>query len=267
MKLNNLLKKNYNFKGKNILITGAFGSIGLNLAKFFYYSNSNLILTDKIFEKKKINGLLNLFKKKRVIYIPCDFSSSGDKKKLIKSINKKFNKIDIIINNAALTGDQLKKKTKNFLAEDSRDYLKELEVNLVSSIEIIKGTKKLLFNSKCASVVNISSIYGFTAPKFDIYRNTNLSNHVGYSVSKGGIIQLTKWLASYLSPKVRVNCVSPGGVKRKQSLNFIKSYIKHTLLKKMATDEDVVNGVIFLSSDASKYITGHNLIIDGGWSS
>ena len=182
-------------------------------------------------------------------------------------INKKYKKIDIIINNAALTGDQLNKKPKKYLNENSKHYLKELEVNLVSSIEIIKGTQKLLANSKGASIVNISSIYGFMAPKFEIYKNTNLTNHVGYSISKGGLIQLTKWLASYLAPNVRVNCVSPGGVKRKQASIFVNSYIKHTLLKKMATDDDVVNGVIFLSSDAARYITAHNLIIDGGWSS
>ncbi len=266
MEVINFLKKNYNFKGKNILITGANGNIGLKLAKFFYNSGANLILTDKTKETKRI---LNNFRKSKIKhkYIQCDLSISEDKKKLIKFLNNKFSRIDILINNAALTGDQLNYQTKKNISNKDENLIKEIEVNLISCIEIVKGIKKLLFKSKNSCIINISSIYGFTAPKFEIYKNTKLSNPVGYSVSKGGIIQLTKWLASYLAPYVRVNCLSPGGIRRKQSQNFIRLYSKNTLLKKMASDEDVVNGIIFLASNAAKYITGHNLIVDGGWSS
>ena len=91
-------------------------------------------------------------------------------------------------------------------------------------------------------------------------------HQIGYSVSKAGIIQLTKWFASYLAPKVRVNCISPGGIIRKQSKKFVKAYNRTTLLKRMATEEDVISGILFLASDGSRYITGQNLIIDGGWS-
>ena len=90
-------------------------------------------------------------------------------------------------------------------------------------------------------------------------------NPAVYSVSKSGLNQFTKWLASYLSPKIRVNSVSPGGVFRGQNKKFVKRYISKTLLKRMATEEDVVNSIIFLCSDMSNYITGHNLIVDGGY--
>ena len=261
----NFLKKNYNFKGKNILITGANGALGFKLAKFFYNSGSNLILTD-IHEKiRKISSNSIKFKNK-IVYVKCDLSISEDRKKLIKYINNKFLKIDILINNAALTGDQLLIKTKKKNSKMSANLINEIEVNLISCIEIVKGIKKLLLKSKNSSIVNISSIYGFTAPKFEIYKNTKLSNPIGYSVSKGGMIQLTKWLAAYLAPNVRVNCLSPGGIQRTQSKKFVKSYSKNTLLKRMALDEDVLNGIIFLSSNAANYITGHNLVIDGGWS-
>ncbi len=192
-------------------------------------------------------------------------SVKKDKLNLIYSIKKKFKKIDIIVNNAALTGDQLK-KDKKISGNKYGNLIKEIDVNLLSIIEITEGLKKNILNSKEPSIINLSSIYGFTAPKFQIYKNTKLSNPVGYSVSKGGVIQLTRWMAAYLSPRVRVNCVSPGGIKRKQPNKFINSYKNYTLLKKMASDEDVMNGIIFLSSQSSKYITGHNLVIDGGWS-
>ena len=93
-----------------------------------------------------------------------------------------------------------------------------------------------------------------------------MNNQIGYSVSKAGIIQLTKWFSAYLAPKIRVNCITPGGIKRAQSKKFIESYSKLTLLNRMATEEDVISGILFLASESSKYITGQNIIIDGGWS-
>ena len=84
-------------------------------------------------------------------------------------------------------------------------------------------------------------------------------------MSKAGVDHMTKWLASTLSPKIRVNCVSPGGIYRKQSEKFVKKFNSRTLLKRMATEKDIVGPVVFLSSSSASYITGENLIVDGGW--
>ena len=101
-------------------------------------------------------------------------ASAEEKKNLFKNIKKKFNKIDILINNAALTGDRFEKLEVNFEKQNSAIWSRELEVNLIASIEIVQNLKKLILNSKNPSIINLSSIYGFSAPNFNIYKNTNL---------------------------------------------------------------------------------------------
>ena len=99
-----------------------------------------------------------------------------------------------------------------------------------------------------------------------MYKNTNIKISAGYNVSKAGLVNLTKWLASYLAPKIRVNAISPGGILRGQDNNFVKNYKKKTLLNRMAKENDIINSIVFLISENSSYITGHNLVIDGGFS-
>ena len=92
-----------------------------------------------------------------------------------------------------------------------------------------------------------------------------MGNPAGYAASKGGLIQLTRWLSTTLAPDIRVNSISPGGVYRSQSDKFVKKYIQKTPLKRMATEEDLKGGIIYLASDLSSYVTGQNIFIDGGW--
>ena len=99
-----------------------------------------------------------------------------------------------------------------------------------------------------------------------MYFGSKIYNPAAYSASKAGLNQLTRWMASELSPKIRVNSISPGGIARTQSKSFKKKYINKTLLKRMAKEEDIINLIIFLSSEKSSYITGENITIDGGYS-
>ena len=124
--------------------------------------------------------------------------------------------------------------------------------------------KSLLLKSKNPNIINISSIYGVLAPNFDLYQQSGTYNPAAYSVSKSGLIYLTKWLASEMSPKIRVNSISLGGIKRYQKKIFIKKYVNSTLLNRMGTEKDIIGAIIFLSTKMSEYITGQNLIIDGG---
>jgi len=118
------------------------------------------------------------------------------------------------------------------------------------------------------NIIFMASIYGFSAPKFEIYEGTEMTMPVEYAVIKGGIINLTKYLASYLGKyNIRVNAISPGGVFNNQPKEFVEKYCKYVKLgNKMANVNDLTGVLIFLVSNASKYITGQNIVADGGWS-
>lgn len=119
---------------------------------------------------------------------------------------------------------------------------------------------------KYGSIINIASIYGVIGPDFTVYDGTNMTMPAAYAAIKGGLINLTRYMASYFGPhNVRVNTVSPGGIFDKQNSTFVSNYEKKVPLRRMGAPEDIAPSVSFLLSDESKYITGQNLIIDGGW--
>ena len=121
-------------------------------------------------------------------------------------------------------------------------------------------------NQEFGSIVNISSIYGTVGPDFTIYEGTNMTMPAAYSAIKGGVINFTRYLASYLGPQnIRVNTISPGGIFDNQPANFVDNYNKKVPLRRMGLPNDITPSVIFLLSDESSYITGQNIIIDGGW--
>ena len=257
-----------NLKNKITIITGSSGYLGQMIANTYAELGSNLILIDK----RRIN--FSLMKKKykekynvNIYYKKCDLEKEKDRKKLITWIKNNFKKIDVLVNNAAMTGasknsDYSEKFNKQSLATWNR----ALNINLTSVFDLVKNLSPLLKKSKNSKIINISSIYGFRSPKLMIYEKTKINNPAAYSVSKNSIIHLTRWLATNLSPEIRVNCISPGGIYREQPRSFVKKYKALTPMKRMATENDFKGAIIFLSTQMSDYVTGQNLIIDGGWS-
>ena len=119
---------------------------------------------------------------------------------------------------------------------------------------------------KYGSIVNIASIYGLVGPDFSIYEGTSMTMPAAYSAIKGGVINFTRYLASYYgSFDIRVNCVSPGGIFDKQSSSFVNNYESKVPLRRMGLPEDISPTVTFLLGQEASYITGQNIIIDGGW--
>lgn len=239
------------FKNQVILITGADSYIGKKFINFFKKSQVKLILVDKKFIKKKKN--------KKYFYFEINFLDELGFNKELVNIKKKFPKINKIINIAGITGDIISKN-------DKITWNEIYQVNLYSVKKICSQLKSNLIKSKNPAVLNISSIYGAVTPKFEIYKNSNIKNFFDYSSSKSSLIYLNEWLAKTMAPNVRVNCISPGGILRKQSKKFISKYSSKTLLKRMGTEMDLIQPMIFLISNSSSYITGQNLIIDGGFS-
>jgi len=129
----------------------------------------------------------------------------------------------------------------------------------------VKGLTPLLRNSGTGSVINIASIYGMLGPDYSLYEGTAMGNPAAYAASKGGLIQLSRWLATTLAPAIRVNTITPGGVFRNQPDVFVERYKSRTPLGRMATEDDFRGAIAYLASDMSAYVTGQNLMVDGGW--
>lgn len=251
--------KNFNTKeinNKIVVITGSSGEVGKILVKKFSKFKCKLILIDikKVPLKKLPNGSK---------FYKCDLSSLRQTKELIDKLNFDYKKIDILINNAAATGDMI--ISKNYKKIITEDWEKIFRVNLFSIFQLIYGLKEKLLKSNYPSVINVSSVYGEKVPDFEIYLDTKIYNPPEYSLSKSALNYLTKWTSKNLHKKIRVNSISLGGIFRNQNIKFVKKYVKRTKIKRMATEEDLVNAIIFLISKQSSYITGHNLIVDGGF--
>lgn len=258
-----------NFKNKNIVITGSTGFIGKAVSEKYAELNANLILID-LKQKLLLEQKRKLEKKYRSnIYIfNVDFNKVVSIRKIANKISNILDNIDVVINIAAMVGDnKIKGWNEDFEKQSFINWSKATNVNLTAIFYLSQLLKDKLENSLHPNIINLSSIYGFLAPDYNLYKDLNMNNPAAYSATKAGVIQLTKWLASALAPKIRVNCISPGGIKRKNLKKiFIRRYENKTLLNRMCTEDDVVNTIIFLSSELSSYITGQNLILDGGYS-
>ena len=257
-------------RDQNCIITGATGNLGKSISFTLAEMGFNLILTDKnLNQLKSLKKEISLNYRCKVYIKACDLSKENSRLNLIKFVNKNFKKIDLLINNAALTG---KKEVSNFSKKTAlkkqslKDWQSHIDINLTAIFHLSKDLSKLLIKSKKGKIINVGSIYAFVAPKWELYKNLKMNNRAGYAASKGGLLQLTKWLSTYLAPHVRVNMISPGGIYRDQIKSFKKKYVTNTPLNRMGTEKDVIGSIIFLSSDLSEYVTGHNLIVDGGWS-
>lgn len=244
-------------KNKYILILGGNGKIGKPLAENLLYKDYSIISIDKKFDKK--------LKSKKISYIQIDFMKKNSIKLLFNKIEK-FNNIVGAVNclylKSRVWGTSFYKLDENIV----RDNLyTQLGLPILLSKEICKYfLKNKIKNGK---LINISSVLGISAPKFEHYKNTKMTAPIEYSTSKSGIIAMTKYLAKFYKGKnLNINCISPGGIYENQPKSFIKKYKNICNKKGLLVGEDIVETIIFLLSNNSDFISGQNLVIDDGWS-
>lgn len=265
---NKMMNKMMNLQGRTALITGAAGYLGSAIAAALGELGANLLLVDSDLERLLIikNELLVKWSTVEVEVFKCDLEVLSDRLKLFNEISLITNDISILINNAAFIGDtDLGGWITRFEEQSIETWRRAIEVNLTAPFHLSQLFLPLLEKGRGANIINLASIYGVYGPSWDLYEDTNMGNPAAYSASKGGLIQLTRWLATTLSPRIRVNSISPGGIYRGQNNTFVKKYIQKTPLNRMATESDVAGVVLFLCSDLASYITGQNILVDGGW--
>ncbi len=264
----NLISELMNLSGKRALITGATGLIGQQIAATIVELGGDVVLVDRPgVDYDPLVKMLRSIRQVEIDCVDCDLENVDSRAKLIKKINNNY-PLDILINNAAFTGDvDLNGWTSTFEEQSVETWNRALEVNLTAIFDLSKGLKLKFEKERHGSIINIASIYGVLGPDYSLYSGTEMGNPAAYAASKGGLIQLTRWLATTLAPDVRVNTISPGGVYRNQPDKFVQRYVSRTPLARMANAEDFKGAIAYLASDLSGYVTGQNLLVDDGWSS
>jgi NAD(P)-dependent dehydrogenase (short-subunit alcohol dehydrogenase family) len=252
--------------GRRALITGACGGLGRVMAPTLAELGANLVLLDRSDAPlAELAADVSARWGVDVAVFHCDLESQSARDALIAKLVGE-EQLDILINNAAFVGTSgLEGWGVPFAEQSIETWRRALEVNLTAAFHLCQGLSPLLRASGHGSIINIGSIYGEYGPDWELYKGTSMSNPAAYGASKGGLLQLTRWLSTTMAPAVRVNAISPGGIARGQAEVFVERYEARTPLGRMATEDDFRGAVAFLATDMSAYMTGQNLSIDGGW--
>lgn len=257
------LESIYSIKDKIIVISGATGYLGSAMCEHLSKAKAKVIVLSRDIKKAR-----NLCEK---INIPIqqafelDVSSDESIKKCFEMIISLFGKIDILVNNACFT------KLANFRNHTRRDWEINFDGTVVSTDMMVQEVLKYMIPNKKGKIINISSMYGIVSPDESIYKNEESVNPIAYGVGKAGIIQYTKYAAMKLAKyNISVNSVSYGpfpNLANVKDENFLNALSRKTFLKRVGLSKEATSVIYFLSLDESSYITGQNIIVDGGWTS
>jgi NAD(P)-dependent dehydrogenase (short-subunit alcohol dehydrogenase family) len=253
-----------NLTSKTIVVVGACGRIGQELVGALLDAGANIVAVDH--NEKALSGLQKVYGTRRsIIYSQTDITDVGSILHMLTSATQHFGGVDAAVNTAYPRNGNYGRKLFEVAYED---FCENLSLHLGGYF---------LFMQQCAkysqshdrefSLVNMSSIYGVIAPRFEVYEGTPMTMPVEYAAIKSALQHISSYVAAYMKgTQFRVNCVSPGGILDGQNASFVADYNKYCNDKGMLDAGDVVPTVLFLLSDASKYIVGQNIVVDDGFS-
>ena len=241
----------FSIKNKIIVVTGGEGLLGKQMISTFRENGAIAISVDINFEQQGVDDFV------------MDISSENSVNSVVDIIINKYNRIDGWVNNAYPRTNDWSNKFENILLESWR---KNVDMHMNGYFLCCKVVLEKMKKQGFGSLINMSSIYGLIGPDFTIYEGTEMTMPAAYSAIKGGLNNLTRYLASYYGKyQVRINTISPGGIYDNQPESFVNNYNNKVPLKRMGTPKDIVSAVFYLLTDESSYVTGHNLVVDGGW--
>ena len=241
-----------NLKNKIIVVTGGSGLLGTAMINDLKLKGATALN----FEVNQLDDLNEGI-------IGCDVTNEISVKRALDLIIDKFGRIDGWVNNAyPRTADWGNK----FEEVSLKSWQKNVDFQLNSVFVCAQKVLEIMKNQKRGAMVNMASIYGILGPDFSVYKGTEMTMPAAYAAIKGGVVNFTRYLASYYAPYgVRINCVSPGGIFNNQNDVFVKQYESKVPMGRMGRSQEIAGPVSFLLSDESSYISGHNLLVDGGW--
>ena len=279
-----------NLKKSTAIITGGGGLLGRMYTATLLKAGAKVIIIDKKIDENKIRKLIKKESKlsqekiKNIKFVECDITDPIQVNNNFIKLDKSLKNLKILVNNASLVKqvgkEDLTDSYKPFLKMKVDDWEEYFSVDLTGTLLISQKCIPHMQKNKGGSIINISSTYGILSPDQRLYKffNKKLSKKmknqgmkiekpIGYSISKSGILNLTRFLATkFAEDKIRVNTLTLGGVYDDNPPEFVKDYSERTPLKRMANKEEYAGPLLFLASEMSSYMTGSNLIVDGGWS-
>jgi gluconate 5-dehydrogenase len=250
----------FSLDGKTVAITGGYGHLGSSISEGIASAGAQVFVLGRSTEKHE-----NCFKRKSNIhFVKCDISSTESIQSAFNTIVEDYNKIDVLINNAFYgKGGEV-----DNMSDEAWSFTIDGSLNSVHRCirEVLPHFRK----NKGGRIINVSSMYGMVAPDFDVYQEyPQFTNPPHYGAGKAGVIQLTKYFASLLGKEnILVNAVSPGPFPSKlvqEEKGFVERLSKKNPLGRIGQPEELQGVFIFLSSNASSYVTGQNIAVDGGW--
>jgi len=258
----------FRLDGKIVIVTGGTGLYGKPVSQALAEAGAHVMVASR--DEAKCKEYASELKNKKLKAEGFSLDQ-GDERSINDFVNclvNKYKRIDVLVNNAVS-----REGCKDLDVITKADLEKSQLTNYTGLMLLTQAVLKVMTEQKEGNIINIGSIQGAVGPNFRVYGNTGMSSAVTYTYEKWGIVGFTKWIANYYGKfNIRANCISPGGYgpgirEGKNNEEFMENYLRLTPLGRFAEEDDIKGPVVFLASVASSYITGHNLMVDGGWTS
>jgi NAD(P)-dependent dehydrogenase (short-subunit alcohol dehydrogenase family) len=237
--------------------------------KIIIITGGNGLLGRAIIERLKSEGAfcinleINTETNEDLSSVYCDITDNDSIDAALALVYSKYPKVDGLVNNAY---PRTKDWSTKFEEINPSSWKQNIDWQLNSYFYITQKVAIHMAEQKSGSIINMTSIYGVVGPDFSVYDGASMTMPAAYSAIKGALVNFSRYVASYFGPKqIRINAVSPGGIFDNQNEVFVKNYCSKVPLRRLGSPEDIAPTVAFLLSDDSKYITGQNIIVDGGW--
>jgi NAD(P)-dependent dehydrogenase (short-subunit alcohol dehydrogenase family) len=250
---------------KVVVVTGGAGLLGQAFVRAIVANHGVAVIADVHADKGQavcasISHELNTDK---VSFVQLDITSKDSLQSAIHSLQHQYGRIDAVVNNAYPRNAQYGRRFEDV---EYSDFCDNLGLNLGGLFLTSQQFAQHFQKQGHGNIINIASVYGVIAPKFEIYANTTMTMPVEYAAIKSGVIHLTTYMAKlFKNQKIRVNCISPGGILDQQPLSFLDAYKDNSLNKGMLDASDLTGTLVFLLSENSQYINGQNIVVDDGF--
>jgi NAD(P)-dependent dehydrogenase (short-subunit alcohol dehydrogenase family) len=258
----------FSLKGKVAIVTGGAGFFGTPISWALAEAGACVVIASRNGEKCRQFAAAIREKGLLAEGMALDLENESSISAFVGSVVRQFGRIDVLVNNAVS-----REGFKNLEDVDRESWEKAQRINATGLVLITKAVVPVMRQQGGGNIINIGSIQGAVGPHFPVYGSTGMTSPVNYTYDKWGMVGFTKWLANYYGKdNIRANCISPGGygpgvAQLTGKEEFVENYRRLTPLGRFAVDDDIKGPVVFMASDAAAFITGHHLLVDGGWTS